>query len=167
MDDPNKEIKLRTDDGKVVELSKKAAERSEILKGMIEDYPDESELQVKNIKGDALIKIKEYLEHYEETEPKEVPKPLKSNDFKECVDEWDYNFIGKIDDNDTLENLILAANFLNIKPLLILLAAKIASKIKGVNTQTIRNIFGINELNNEEKKQFKEDKEYLEQNINI
>ena len=167
MDDPNKEIKLRSEDGKIVELSKKAAEKSEILKGMIEDYPDDTEIQVKSVKGEALIKIKEYLEHYEEIPPKEVSKPVKSNDFKECVDEWDYNFIGKIDDNDTLENLILAANFLNIKPLLILLAAKIASKIKGVNTQTIRNIFGINELNNEEKKQFKEDKEYLEQNINI
>ena len=166
MEDPSKTIKVRTDDGKVVELSKKAVERSEILKGMIEDYPDESELQVKNIKGDALIKIKEYLEHYEETEPKEVPKPLKSNDFKECVDEWDYNFIGKVDDNETLENLILAANFLNIKPLLILLAAKIASKIKGVDTQTIRTVFGINELNEEEKKQFKDDKNYLEQNVN-
>ena len=167
MDDPNKTIKIRTEDGKVVELSKKAAERSEILKGMIEDYPDDDELQVKSVKGDSLMKIKEYLEHYEEIEPKEVAKPLKGTEFKDCVDEWDYNFIGKVDDNETLENLILAANFLNIKPLLILLAAKIASKIKGVNTQTIRNVFGITDLNTEEKKQFKEDKEYLEQNINI
>ena len=83
------------------------------------------------------------------------------------MDEWDYNFIGKVDDNETLENLILAANFLNIRPLLILLAAKIASKIRGVNTQTIRNVFGIKELNDEERKQFKADKDYLEQNINI
>ena len=167
MEDPNKTIKVLSEDGKVVELSKKAAEKSEILKGMIEDYPDDTELQVKSIKGDALIKIKEYLEHYEELEPKEVPKPLKSADFKECVDEWDYNFIGKVDDNETLENLILAANFLNIKPLLILLAAKIASKIKGVNTQTIRDVFGIKNLNDDERKQFKADKDYLEQNINI
>ena len=167
MEDQNKIIKIRSEDGKVVELSKKAAERSEILKGMIEDYPDDTELQVKSIKGDALMKIKEYLEHYEDSPPKEVGKPLKSTDFKECVDEWDYNFIGKVDDNETLENLILAANFLNIRPLLILLAAKIAWKIKGVNTQTIRNVFGIKDLNEEERKQFKADKDYLEQNINI
>ena len=167
MDDPNKLVKIRTEDGKVVELSKKAAERSEILKGMIEDYPDDPELHIKSVKGDALLKIKEYLEHYEVSEPKEVTKPLKSNDFKECVDEWDYDFIGKVEDNEVLENLILAANFLNIKPLLILLAAKIASKIRGVNTQTIRGVFGIKDLNNEEKMQFKADKEYLEQNINI
>ena len=117
MDEPNKTIKIRGVDGKVVELSKKAAEKSEILKGMIEDYPDDTELQIKSIKGDALSKIKEYLEHYEEIPAKEVSKPLKSIDFKDCVDEWDYNFIGKVDDNETLENLILAANFLNIKPL--------------------------------------------------
>ena len=167
MDDPNKVVKIRTEDGKLVELSKKASESSEILKGMIEDYPDDPELQVKSVKGDALIKIKEYLEHYEDSEPKEVTKPLKSNDFKECVDEWDYGFIGTVEDNEVLENLILAANFLNIKPLLILLAAKIASKIRGVNTQTIRNIFGIKDLNEEEKIQFKADKDYLEQNLNI
>ena len=167
MEDPNKTIKVVSEDGKVVELSKKAAEKSEILKGMIEDYPDDTELQVKSVKGDALVKIKEYLEHYEETEPKEIHKPLKGTDFKDCVDEWDYNFIGKVDDNETLENLILAANFLNIRPLLILLAAKIASKIKGVNTQTIRNVFGIKGLNDDERKQFKADKDYLEQNINI
>ena len=32
-----------------MEISKKAAEKSEILKGMIEDYPDSPELLVKNI----------------------------------------------------------------------------------------------------------------------
>ena len=167
MDEPNKIIKVQGDDEKIVEMTSGAAQRSVVLKDMIENYPDDPVYKIKSVKGDTLEKIKEYLEHYANSEPPIVPKPLKSSDFKECVDEWDYNFIGKVDDNDTLENMILAANFMNIKPLLILLAAKIASKIKDVNTQTIRTVFGIKELNEEEKKQFKEDKDYLEQNINI
>ena len=167
MDEPNKIIKVQGDDEKIVEMTSGAAQRSVVLKDMIENYPDDPVYTIKSVKGDTLEKIKEYLEHYANSEPPIVPKPLKSSDFKECVDEWDYNFIGKVDDNEILENMILAANFMNIKPLLILLAAKIASKIKDVNTQTIRTVFGIKELNEEEKKQFKEDKDYLEQNINI
>ena len=166
MDEPNKIIKVQGDDEKIVEMTSGAAQRSVVLKDMIENYPDDPVYKIKSVKGDTLEKIKEYLEHYANSEPPIVPKPLKSSDFKECVDEWDYNFIGKVDDNEILENMILAANFMNIKPLLILLAAKIASKIKDVNTQTIRTVFGIKELNEEEKKQFKDDKNYLEQNVN-
>ena len=159
----NKIIKLKTEiDGKTMEISKKAAEKSEILKGMIEDYPDSPELLVKNIKGDDLIKIKEYLEHYENEEAKEVERPLKSKDFKECVNEFDYQFVSKIENYDELKNLILSANFLNIKPLINLLSANIAHKIKGINTSTIRNTFNIKELNKQEQKQFDEDKAIIE-----
>ncbi len=34
--------------------------------------------------------------------------------------------------------------------------------IKGINTPTIRNIFGIKKLNGEERKQFKEDEKIIE-----
>ena len=161
--DDIKIIKIKTEiDGKIIELSKKAAERSEIIKGMLQDYPDSPELLVKNVKGDDLIKIKEYLEHYEKEEPKEVDRPLKSKDFKECVNEFDYQFVSKIGNYDELKNLILSANFLNIKPLINLLSANIAHKIKGINSSAIRNIFHIKELNKEEQKQFEEDKAILE-----
>ena len=161
--DDNKIIKIKTEiDGKIIELSKKAAERSEIIKGMLQDYPDSPELLVKNVKGDDLIKIKEYLEHYEKEEPKEVDRPLKSKDFKECVNEFDYQFVSKIGNYDELKNLILSANFLNIKPLINLLSANIAHKIKGINTSTIRNTFNIKELNKQEQKQFDEDKAIIE-----
>ena len=159
----DKKINLKTElDGKIIEISIKALERSEILKGMLQDYPDSPELLVKNVKGDDLLKIKEYLEHYEKEEPKEVERPLKSKDFKECVNEFDYQFVSKIANYDELKNLILSANFLNIKPLINLLAANIAHKIKGINTSTIRNTFNIKELNEQEKKQFEEDKVIIE-----
>ena len=131
----DKIIKIKTEiDGKIIELSVKAAERSEIFKGMLQDYPDSPELTVKNVRGDDLLKIKEYLEHYKNEEPKEVDRPLKSKDFKECVNEFDYQFVSKIGNYDELKNLILSANFLNIKPLINLLSAFIAHKIKGINT---------------------------------
>ena len=95
-------------------------------------------------------------------EPKEVERPLRSKDFKECVNEFDYQFVSKIENYDELKNLILSANFLNIKPLINLLSANIAHKIKGINTSTIRNTFNIKELNKQEQKQFDEDKAIIE-----
>ena len=160
----DKIIKIKTEiDGKIIELSVKAAERSEIFKGMLQDYPDSPELTVKNVRGDDLLKIKEYLEHYKNEEPKEVDRPLKSKDFKECVNEFDYQFVSKIGNYDELKNLILSANFLNIKPLINLLSAFIAHKIKGINTSMIRSVFNIEEdLNEDEQKQFDDDKAFLE-----
>ena len=55
----NKTIKLKSlVDGKSIEILQKAIERSEILKGMAQDYPDSSELEVKSVSSDDLLKIK-------------------------------------------------------------------------------------------------------------
>ena len=57
---------------------------------------------------------------------------MKNFEFKEIVDGWDYDYIGKEENIEILENLIMSASFLDIKPLIDLLAAKIAHKIKTV-----------------------------------
>ena len=92
---------------------------------------------------------------------KKIPKPLKNFEFKEIVDGWDYDYIGKEENIEILENLIKSASFLDIKPLIDLLAAKIAHKIKSINSSTIRNIFGIKKLSDKEREQLKVDKETL------
>ena len=86
---------------------------------------------------------------------------MKNFEFKEIVDEWDYDYIGKEENIEILENLIESASFLDIKPLIDLLAAKIAHKIKSINSSTIRNIFGIKKLSDKEREQLKVDKETL------
>ena len=151
MEDQKELVKLKSEDGVIVELSRKAAMRSELIKTTMENYPDFDVLDVKKVNGDSLSKIKEYLEHYESIEPKEIKKPLAEN-FKDCVDEWDYGFIGNEENIETLMNLIKAASFMNIDPLINLLSAKIAHKIKGISTATIRNTFGIKKLSEEEDK---------------
>ena len=158
-------VKLKSIDGKIVQLSKKAAMRSVFLKNTMENYSEFTELDLKKVNGDSLSKIKDYLEHYESIEPKEIKRPLSDN-FKDCVDEWDYEFIGKEENIETLMNLINAASFMDIDPLINLLSAKIAHKIKGISTPTIRNTFGIKELNKEEKNKFEEETDIVEKNIN-
>ena len=160
--DIEKTIKVKSSDGKVIELSTKAASRSKLLSGIIEDFPEDSEFPLKNINGATLEKVKEYLVHYQDSEPRQIEKPLQK-DFKDCVDEWDYKFIG--DDNDQILALIFAANFMDIKPLLDLAAAKVATLIRGTTTESIRKDFEINDISEEEDKQMQKDKSYLEQNL--
>ena len=160
--DGEKTIKVKSSDGKVIELSTKAASRSKLLSGIIEDFPEDSEFPLNKINGATLEKVKEYLSHYQDSEPRQIEKPLQK-DFKDCVDEWDYKFIG--DDNSQILALIFAANFMDIKPLLELAAAKVATLIRGTTTESIRKDFDIKDISQEEDKQMQKDKSYLEQNL--
>ena len=86
--DVDKTIKVKSNDDKVVvELSTKAASKSGLLKGIIEDYPEDSEFPLTSVDGKTLEKVKEYLTHYQDEDPKNIEKPLKSNKFEECANE--------------------------------------------------------------------------------
>ena len=133
---------LISSDGEKIEISAKAAMRSTLIKDSIQDCRDDIiEFTANNVKGNILKKIVEYLEHYKDTEPKEIERPLPSQNFKECVDEFDFNFTD-IDLNMIFE-IVLASNYLDIKPLLELANAKVASILKGKTTEEIRRTFGI------------------------
>ena len=160
--DVEKTIKVKSSDGKVIELSTKAASKSKLLSGVIQDYPEDSEFPLNKINGETLEKVKEYLVHYQDSEPKQIEKPLP-RDFKDCVDEWDYKFIG--DDNAQILAIISAANFMDIKPLLELAAAKVATLIRGTTTESIRKDFEIKDFSKEEEDQMEKDKSILETNL--
>ena len=113
---------------------------SKVIYNYINDYPN-SELYLKDIKYSIIIKIKEYLEHYADNTPKKIGMPLPNKDFKDCIDEWDYDFINC--DTETILELMVAANFLDINSLLDLTSAKIASLIKGKNSEEIRRILNM------------------------
>ena len=158
-------ITLISSDSQRFEISQKAAMRSEIIKDSIESSRnDHIEFNVNNVKGDVLKKVVEYLEHYENEEPKLYEKPLSSSNLKEFVDEWDYNFI-----NIELDNvcyILSAANYLNINPLLQLTCAAVAARIKGKTTEEIRHMFNIkNCFTSEEEQQIIEENQWCIENL--
>lgn len=159
----NEDIKIISSEGNEYNISKKAAMRSNLIKGMIEDFPDDSLFPMKNIKGDILQKIKEYLMHYKDVEPKKIEIPLKSNNFNECVDSWDFNFIGN--DIDFIIDLLEAANYMDIKPLHELVSAYLGANIRGINSNAILKDFEIDKLTELEKKGMMDDEKYLEENL--
>ena len=87
----------------------------------------------------------------------------KRNNFSECVNEWDYNFLGN--EFDIVLELLTAANYLDIKPLYELISAFLGANIRGINSNNIFKDFEIDELTEKEKEEMLLDKKYLEENL--
>ena len=163
MESNKKIISLIAKNGEKIDISLKAALRSGLINMNIELNPDSKEIPL-NVEFNILKKIIEYLEHYENEEPKEIERPLPSTNFKDCVEEWDYNFIGN--DTEFINQIILASNYLDIKPLLELSSSALTSQIKGKTTQEIRKLFNItNDFTPEEEQQIIEENKWCMENL--
>jgi S-phase kinase-associated protein 1 len=89
-----------------------------------------------------LKKIIEYCEFHVKEEPDPIPKPLPSSNLSDLVGEFDAKFID-IEDLEVIFEIIMAANYLDIKSLLDLSCAKIATLIRGKTPEEIRKTFNI------------------------
>ena len=80
----------------------------------------------------------------------------------DVVGEWDAEFVSI--DQEMLFALILAANYMDIKSLLDLTCAKVASMIKGKTPEEIRRTFNIvNDFTPEEEAQVREENKWCEE----
>jgi S-phase kinase-associated protein 1 len=80
----------------------------------------------------------------------------------EVVPEWDATFVDI--EQELLFELILAANYMDIKSLLDLTCAKVASMIKGKTPEEIRKTFNIvNDFTPEEEAQVREENKWCEE----
>ena len=157
---------ILTCEGKKIEVDIEVAEKSTILKNMIEDTGKDGEIPIPNIRESILRKVLEYCEHYRSTQAREIPKPLPNKNLEEAgVDSWDCEFI-EMENMDDLIDLVVASNFLDIEGLLNLGCAKVASLIKGKNVEEIRDLFGIeNDFTPEEEAQIREENKWAEEAI--
>ena len=166
MDDTeSKTIRIVTKEGKELEISKKAAELSELLKQTINDFPNEDKFPLNEIDEKNARKVKEYLNHFNGKAPPEIGKPLKSNIMKNVTDEWSANFIDTMSLDDII-NLDVAANYMGINCLLDLCSAKISTFFKDKTEEEILKEFDISEpLTEEEKNKIREENKWIEENI--
>ena len=138
------------------------AERSLLIKGMIDDSGVEEEIPLPNVKKNILEKVVSFCLHLRENSPPEIEKPLKSANISEVTTPWYADYINL--DQEALFDLILAANYLDIKPLLDLSCAKVASLIKNKSIQEIRRFFSIeNDFTPEEEAQIMEENKWAEE----
>ena len=154
-------ITLISEDNHKIELDSRSAQRSTLLKQKLMEprsakNKKNPEIQLKDIKYDILKKIVEYLNHYRIKTPKEIPKPVPSESLSAFLDDWDLEFISKIDLDSTFE-LMNAASDLGITSLLDLASTKVASILKNNGIEDIRNMFnGDCDLTERELKEYAE-----------
>jgi S-phase kinase-associated protein 1 len=137
---------------------------SELVKSMMDEDDSEevNEIPLPNVKANVLRKVIEFCEHHSVEPMTEIEKPLKSQNMADVVQQWyaDYVNIEQV----LLFELILAANYMDIKPLLDLTCATVASMIKGKTPQEIRETFNIaNDFSPEEEAQVREENKWCEE----
>ncbi|XP_042494262.1 SKP1-like protein 1B [Macadamia integrifolia] len=128
-------VTLKSSDGETFDVDKAVAIESQTIKHMIEDDCADNGIPLPNVTSKILAKVIEYCKkHVESTknDDRTVDEELKS---------WDAEFV-KVD-QATLFDLILAANYLNIKSLLDLTCQTVADMIKGKTPEEIRKTFNI------------------------
>ncbi|EJT49853.1 ubiquitin-protein ligase [Trichosporon asahii var. asahii CBS 8904] len=152
MSDKKDQITLVTSDEETFNVDKKVAERSNLIKQMIE-----GEFTASSV----LVKVLEYCDHHQ-NDP--LP-PSDSNDADDArrkateISEWDAKFI-----QEMLFEIILAANYLDIKPLLDVGCKTVANMIKGKTPEEIRKLFNIvNDFTPEEEEQIRKENEWAEE----
>ena len=114
------------------------AKQSVTIRTMLEDLGmdlqnDSNEpVPLPNIKGNILKKVIEWAVHYKEITTKKQGYEISS---------WDESFFHV--DPTTMFELILAANYLEIKDLMDVSTKKVAESIKGKSTEEIQKVFNI------------------------
>jgi len=163
--DEGKTVHLVSTEGESFDVPLSVAKMSELVKTMITDDQDEEEAQeipLPNVKTNILAKVIEFAQHYKNEPMTEIEKPLKSANMAEVVQEWYANFVNV--EQEVLFELILAANYMDIKPLLDLTCATVASMIKGKTPEEIRKTFNIvNDFTPEEEAQVREENKWCEE----
>ncbi|KAK9929526.1 hypothetical protein M0R45_026642 [Rubus argutus] len=155
MSSEKKMITLKSSDGETFEVDEAVALESQTIKHMVEDGCADNAIPLPNVTGSILAKVIEYCrKHVEEGKDAEKDKsgesPLKT---------FDADFI-KVDQN-VLFDLILAANYLNIKGLLDLTCQTVADMIKGKTPEEIRKTFNIkNDFTPEEEEEVRRENQW-------
>ena len=162
-----KTIQLTAQDGRTKIVSLSIAEMSVLIKTMIDDDDANQEIPLPNVDYEILESVIDFCELYDSNPFDEIEKPIKSANMEEIVSKEHADFLGTVvidGDKEKLFKLILAANYLDIKPLLDLCCAKVASMIKGKNPDEIRSEFNIvNDFTEEEEKQIREENKWCEE----
>ena len=158
-------VKLVCKDGEVVEVERSIAEQSTLVKGLIDDGDIEEEIPLANTKKTTLDKVIRFCEYIKDNAPPQIDKPLRSTELADVTTPWYTDFVNGLEQEELFE-LILASNYLDIKPLLELTCAKVATMIKNKTIPEIRKFFSIeNDFTPEEEAQIMEENKWAEESF--
>jgi len=158
-------IKLQSSDGEIFDVEVDIAKQSVIIKTMLEDLGmDESEddpVPLPNVNAAILKKVILWCTYHKDDPP--APEDDENKEKRtDDISSWDTEFL-KVDQG-TLFELILAANYLDIKGLLDVTCKTVANMIKGKTPEEIRKTFNIkNDFTPAEEEQVRKENEWCEE----
>ena len=153
-------VTLTSSDNKSYPVDVEIAKMSGTLKNMLEDIPDHSTpIPIPNVTGTTMERVIKYCEYHH-------ANPADASDERVAIDrptcDFDKDFLSKLGHSE-LFDLILAANYLDIKPLLDVTCKTVAGLIRGKSAEEIRKIFNIkNDFTPEEEEQVRKENEWCE-----
>lgn len=169
-----KQVKLMASDQEMFTVDEKVARMSQMITNMLDDTGGADDIvPLPNVTSTILAKIIEYCKfHVDDAKPAADIKPEGGGaappaaaapagpaHTEEEAKEFDSSFV-KVDQS-TLFELILAANYLNIKPLLDLACLEVANMIKGKTPEEIRKTFNIpNDFTPEEEEEVRRENQW-------
>ena len=157
-------VRLLCSDDKIVEVPVDVAEKSLLIKDLIQDQGTAVPIELPMIKKQILEKTIIFCTRMLDHQPPEIDKPLSHNDMYQVVDQWHADYVNL--EQEELFELVMAANYLDIKPLLELSCAKVASQIKNKSVKEIRQYFNIeNDFTPEEEAQIQEENRWAEESF--
>eukprot|EP01097_Dermamoeba_algensis_P000931 TRINITY_DN1344_c0_g1_i1.p1 TRINITY_DN1344_c0_g1~~TRINITY_DN1344_c0_g1_i1.p1 ORF type:complete len:220 (+),score=63.41 TRINITY_DN1344_c0_g1_i1:100-759(+) len=168
-------VKLKSSDDKTFEVKRIIAEMSKTIEDMLNDIPLEEVqanfIPIPNVTGAILEKVLEYCKYHHENPTKPDMPPLppiptfeEKREEKRTDDicQWDMDFLSV--PQDTLFEIILAANFLDNKALLEVSCKTVANMMKGKSIPDIRKMFNIkNDYTPEEEEEERRNNEWIEE----
>ena len=159
-------IKIQSNEGEVFTVETEIAKKSGTIRNMLEDLgmeedaDNEEAVPLPNVSTNILKKVIQWSTHH-----KDEPTPVDDENNQKRTDDissWDLDFL-KVDQG-TLFELILAANYLDIKGLLDVTCKTVANMIKGKSPEEIRKTFNIkNDFSPAEEEQIRKENEWCEE----
>ncbi|KAF2652134.1 S-phase kinase-associated protein-like protein 1 [Lophiostoma macrostomum CBS 122681] len=158
-----KRIVLTTSDNADITVDREVAERSILIKNLLEDLGGDNEeaIPIPNVNEAVMKKVLEWCEHHRKDPPASQDDDSDNRKKSTDIEEWDQKFMQV--DQEMLFEIILAANYLDIKALLDVGCKTVANMIKGKSPDEIRKTFNIqNDFTPEEEDQIRRENEWAE-----
>lgn len=140
-------LHLVSKEGTIIDAPIEPMKASILIEKMLDGGEDDDDktIPLPNVSSHILRLIVDFLKYYYTDKMDNIPKPIPSVDLEDFITkEWYANFVNKMSNMEIFE-LISAANYMDIEPIISLGCAKIASMIKGKTSEEIRNIFNVEE----------------------
>ena len=122
---------------------------ADIIKDDVESNSSEApQVHLTPVRGEILTKVIDFCTHFKTEAMKEIQRPLKSRNMGEVVQQWYADYVNV--DVALLLEVMIAANYMSIQPLVELTCAAVAGLIKGKTPDEIRKTFSVPDVEDDD-----------------